>query len=44
MEGLELSADGVVMVSVSIPIPDKFDSFMTREQERYERLADTEPN
>lgn len=44
MDGLELSADGIVIVSVSIPIPDKFDSFMTREQERYERLADTEPN
>ena len=31
--------DGTVMVTASIPLPDKFESFMTREHTRYETLS-----
>jgi hypothetical protein len=33
--GLWLSPEGKVKVSVSIDIPDKFENFMTREEDRY---------
>lgn len=35
-----IRADGTVMVSASIELPDKFESFMTRENDRFCRLAD----
>jgi hypothetical protein len=44
MKGLEETPDGKVIVSVSNPIPDKFESFMTLEEDQYERLNVTEPN
>lgn len=44
MAGIERALDGKVMVNVSIPIPDKFESFMSREDERYERLHETAPS
>ena len=34
-----LAEDGTVMVGVSIPIPDKFEGFLKREEERYNRLS-----
>jgi hypothetical protein len=33
--------DGTVMVTASIPLPEKFESFMTRENTRYETLTDS---
>lgn len=36
---LWLAEDGTVMVSASIPIPNKFEAFMDREEERYNLLA-----
>jgi hypothetical protein len=44
MKGLQETPDGKVIVSVSNPIPDKFESFMTGEEDRYERLHVTESN
>jgi hypothetical protein len=38
-DGLYFAEDGTVMVSVSIPMPDKFESFLNREEERYNRLS-----
>lgn len=32
--------DGTVMVTASIALPDKFESFMIREESRYDMLAD----
>jgi hypothetical protein len=37
---LWMAADGTVMVSASIPIPNKFDAFMKREEERYNLLSE----
>jgi 23S rRNA-/tRNA-specific pseudouridylate synthase len=36
---LWLSQDGKIMVTASIAIPDKFDTFMQHEDERYDKLA-----
>ena len=41
--GMWVSPDGKVMVTVSIDLPDKFKSIMERESERYEQLSDEEP-
>lgn len=40
VKGLWVNDDGVVMVSAEIDIPSKFDTFMTREEDRYNRLAE----
>lgn len=42
-KGLGLSSEGRVMVSVEIDIPDKFEDFMTREEDRYNRLSSQQP-
>lgn len=42
-KGLWLSKEGKVMVSVSINIPDKFESFMAREDDRFNRLHEEKP-
>lgn len=36
---LWVADNGTVMVGVSIPIPDKFESFLQREEDRYNRLS-----
>ncbi len=38
-EGLWKTEDGTVMVTVEIPIPDKFNSVMRREEERFNILT-----
>jgi hypothetical protein len=43
LNGIWLSAEGKVMVTVSIEIPDKFESFMAREEDRYNRLSTEAP-
>jgi hypothetical protein len=40
---LWVSAEGKIMVTAAIDIPDKFESFMTREEDRYNRLSTEEP-
>ena len=42
MECISIEPDGTVMVTAEIGIPDKFESFMTRENDRFERLATDE--
>lgn len=39
MKGLTISEEGNIVVSVSIEVPDKFENFMTREENRYDRLV-----
>ncbi|CAJ1960979.1 unnamed protein product [Cylindrotheca closterium] len=43
MKGVEQAPDGTVVVRASIPLPQKFASFMKREQYRYEQLQDQDP-
>jgi len=43
MKVVEQTPDGTVLVRASIPLPEKFKSFMEREQDRYERLQDQDP-
>lgn len=43
-DGVHSAQDGKVMVTVSISLPDKFESMMEREDDRYERLSGTEPS
>lgn len=38
-EDLWVADDGMVMVTVAIPIPEKFHSLMKREEERYNLLS-----
>jgi hypothetical protein len=42
MEGISVAPDGKVTVAIEIDLPDKFDSFMTRENDRFERLSTEE--
>jgi hypothetical protein len=37
--GIWKADDGTVMVTVAIPLPNKFESFMTREQARYDTFG-----
>ena len=43
MKGVEQTPDGTVMVRATIPLPEKFRSFMEREEDRFERLRDQDP-
>ena len=40
---LWVAQDGTVMITASIEIPEKFESFLTREDDRYNQFGDVEP-
>jgi hypothetical protein len=42
MECISVAPDGKVMVTAEIDLPDKFGTFMARENDRFERLSTEE--